>query len=166
MQQPTIGQHTGLFNFGNPNPNLNLNSNPNMNLNSNINIMTMEQFGEHVKQAFEQPPPAISLFNQQSDQQTQPTLPPPAISLFNQQQQQQQQPTQPQQAKPIVPACLGAYGPKPFDLGNSMTNLKKEKDNKEAIALLYAELSSIRTQIETLTKATDNIYKIINKFNF
>ncbi len=155
MQQPTIGQHTGLFNFGNPNPN------------SNINIMTMEQFGEHVKQAFEQPPPAISLFNQQSDQQTQPTLPPPVISLFNQQQQQpQQQPMQPQQAKPIVPACLGAYGPKPFDLGNSMTNLKKEKDNKEVVAALYNELSSIRTQIETLTKATDNIYKIINKFNF
>ncbi len=147
MQQPTIGQHTGLFNFGNPNPN------------SNINIMTMEQFGEHVKQAFEQPPPAISLFNQQPEQQTQPTLPPPAISLFNQQ-------PQTQQAKPIVPACLGAYGPKPFDLGNSMTNLKKEKDNKEVVAALYNELSSIRTQIETLTKATDNIYKIINKFNF
>ena len=158
MQQPTIGQHTGLFNFGNPNPNLNLNS--------NINIMTMEQFGEHVKQAFEQPPPAISLFNQQPEQQTQPTLPPPVISLFNQQHQTQQQPMQPQQAKPIVPACLGAYGPKTYDLGTSMTNLKKEKDNKEVVAALYNELSSIRTQIETLTKATDNIYKIINKFNF
>ena len=145
MQHPSHnGKIQGFFNFGQPHPN----TNPNQ----YQTLMTMNQFEEHVLKLNgdpQEPPQPTQLF--------QPLLPLPALPP--------QEPT-----IPIRGPCMGATGPmqnKGFEsgLGNSMSILKKEKENKEAIALLYTELSSIRTQIETLTKATDNIYKIISKFN-
>ena len=153
MQHPSHNGIPGFFNFGKPqitNTNLNTNTNPTQ----YQTIMTLNEFEEHV----------LNLNGEPQERQE----PPQPTPLF-------QQPPQPQQpALPTLPirgACIGATGPmhnKPFDLGlgNSMSTLKKEKENKEVIALLYTELSSIRTQIETLTKATDNIYKIISKFNY
>lgn len=152
MQHPSHnGKIQGFFNFGQPHPN------PTPNLNHNPNqyqtLMTMNQFEEHVLKLNGEP--------QEQEQQQ----PPHPVPLF-----QPLLPTQPPPSQPIRGPCMGATGPmqnKGFEtgLGNSMSILKKEKENKEVIALLYTELSSIRSQIETLTKATDNIYKIISKFN-
>ena len=158
MQHPSHNGIPGFFNFGKPQiTNTNLNTNPTQ----YQTIMTLNEFEEHVLNSNgspQQPPQPTPLFQQLLPQSQSQLLPPlPAV----------------QQTIPAVPirgACIGAIGPmqnKGFEsgLGNSMSILKKEKENKEAISLLYTELSSIRTQIETLTKATDNIYKIISKFN-
>lgn len=51
-------------------------------------------------------------------------------------------------------ACVGIQHPFGFD---------KKKDNSTTIKALYEELTVIRTQIDHLTKATDNIYKIISQ---
>jgi hypothetical protein len=145
MQHPSHnGKIQGFFNFGQPQPN----TNPNQ----YQTLMTMNQFEEHV----------LKLNGEPQEQEQQPPQP---VPLF-----QPLLPTQQPPSQPIRGPCMGATGPmqnKGFEsgLGNSMSILKKEKENKEVIALLYTELSSIRTQIETLTKATDNIYKIISKFN-
>jgi hypothetical protein len=137
MQHPSHnGKIQGFFNFGQPHP--------------NPTPMTVCPVGQD-----DTPPQPTPLFNNQP--QTPQLLP-------------SQTSQQPQQPQPMRGSCMGATGPmqnKGFEsgLGNSMSILKKEKENKEVIASLYTELSSIRTQIETLTKATDNIYKIISKFN-
>ena len=149
MQHPSHnGKIQGFFNFGQPHPN----PTPNQ----YQTLMTTNQFEEHVLK-----------LNGEPQEQEQPQ-PPQPVPLF--QPLLQPLPSLPPQQQPIRGACIGATGPmqnKGFEsgLGNSMSILKKEKENKEVIALLYTELSSIRNQIETLTKATDNIYKIISKFN-
>ncbi len=57
-------------------------------------------------------------------------------------------------------ACAGIQQtpPHPFVFG-----YEKKKDNNAAIKAIYDELSAIRSQIEYLTKATDNIYKIVSQ---
>ncbi len=144
-------------------------------------ILTPDKFEKYVKQSFNlepqsevepQPQPQPQLQPQPpTHPQPQPLFPrdlfgqiKPAIQLS-----QFSQPTQPTQStqptQPIRPACLGATGPNQpnISFGDAMNNLKKEKAKHEIIESLYAELSSIRLQIELLTKTTDNIYRIINK---
>ncbi len=117
-------------------------------------VMTPDKFEEYVKQSFNldtQPQP---------HPQTQPQPQNPNNFTYS---TQSIQPTQPTQT--IRPACLGATGPTQNNIsfGDAMSKMKKEKEKKEVIESLYAELSSIRSQIESLTKATDNIYRIITK---
>jgi hypothetical protein len=144
MQHPSHNGIPGFFNFGKPQI-----TNPTQ----YQTIMTMNEFEEHV----------LNLNGE-------PQQPPQPTPLFQQPAPAQPAPAQ-QSSLPTRGACIGATGPMQnksfeFGFGNSMSILKKEKENKEALALLYEELSSIRTQIETLTKATDNIYKIISKMNY
>ncbi len=133
-------------------------------------LLTPDQFEKYVKQSFNldeqnesQPQPQPQ---HQPQPQPQPQLPRDLfgqIKLQNQPSTHLSQITQPTQS--IRPACLGATGPTQSNISfnNAMSNLKKEKEKKEVIDSLYAELSSIRLQIELLTKTTDNIYRIITK---
>lgn len=146
-------------------------------------LMTPDKFEKYVKQSFnlEPQPEAETEAEPQVQYQTQPQ---PQIQPQPQTQPQPQPQTQPQPLfprdlfsqikpatqlsqpkQPIHPACIGATGPTQHNIsfGDAMTNLKKEKAKNDIIESLYVELSSIRSQIELLTKTTDNIYRIINK---
>lgn len=169
MQRPIEYNHTqGFMNFDFP----------------KYEIMTPDKFEKYVKQSFNLEPQPEAEPQPQSQPQTQPQPQPlfprdlfgqikPAtqLSQFSQPTQPVQlthftQPTQPTQPnQPIRPACIGATGPNQpnISFGDAMNNLKKEKAKNEIIESLYSELSSIRSQIELLTKTTDNIYRIINK---
>jgi hypothetical protein len=141
-------------------------------------LMTPDQFEKYVKQSFN----LESQSEEESQPQPQPQLP---RNLFGQIKLQNQppthlsqitQPTHPtnltQSNQQIRPACLGAIGPNQpnISFGEALSNLKKtqekkdtEKGKQEIIEALCVELSAIRSQIEFLTKATDNIYRIITK---
>ena len=142
--------------------------------NNQFELMTPDQFEKYIKQSF----------NQESDPQEQPhfprdlfgkiklqTQPPTHISQpvqpnhVTQSTQPAQLPQPVQHVQPIRTSCMGAIGPNQpnISFGEALSNLKKEKTKNEIIESLYAELSSIRLQIELLTKTTDNIYRILNK---
>jgi hypothetical protein len=163
MQRP-IEYNQGFMNFNLP----------------KYELMTPDKFEKYVKQSFNLEPQSEAEAEPQVQYQTQPqtqtqtqTQPQPLFprDLFGQIKPATQlsQPTQlthftnPKQ--PIHPACIGATGPTQSNIsfGDAMTNLKKEKAKNDIIESLYVELSSIRSQIELLTKTTDNIYRIINK---
>jgi hypothetical protein len=165
MQRP-IESTQGFLNFGLPLPQ------------NEPEIMTHDQFDQYVKQAFNlenEPSFQTQPFNYKYFQQQ------PSRDTFGQikvqpQPQPQQHPlilgTKPIQSTQLPPPpqhirgpCGGATGPNQpsMTFGDAMSNFKKEKDKKDILDSLYAELSSIRTQIEVLTKTTDNIYRIINK---
>lgn len=139
-------------------------------------LMTPDKFEKYVKQSFNLEPQSEAEAEPQVQYQTQPQPQPQPQPLFPRDlftqikpATQLSQPTQlthftnPKQ--PIHPACIGATGPNQpnISFGDAMNNLKKEKAKNEIIESLYSELSSIRSQIELLTKTTDNIYRIINK---
>ena len=131
-------------------------------------LMTPDKFEKYVKQSFNLEPQSEAEAEPQVQYQTQPQTQPQthfSRDLFGQIKPATQlsQPTQPTQ--PIRSPCQGATGPNQpnISFGDAMNNLKKEKAKHEIIESLYAELSSIRSQIELLTKTTDNIYRIINK---
>ncbi len=125
----------------------------------NYEIMTSEQYQKYVKDSFSNESQPQS----QPQPQPQPQLPQDTFGQIKLTNVQSMQPNHIPQL--IRPACLGAYGPSQSNeiFSNTMINMKKDKEKKETIDSLYAELSSIRLQIELLTKTTDNIYRIITK---
>jgi hypothetical protein len=139
-------------------------------------LMTPDKFEKYVKQSFnlESQPEAEAEPQVQYQTQSQPQPQPQthfSRDLFAQIKPitQLSQPTQltnfTNPTQPIRSPCMGATGPTQpnISFGDALTNLKKEKAKNEIIESLYVELSSIRSQIELLTKTTDNIYRIINK---
>jgi hypothetical protein len=137
-------------------------------------LMTPDKFEKYVKQSFNLEPQSEAEAEPQVQYQTQPQTQPQTHfprDLFGQIKPATQlsQPTQltnfTNPTQPIRSPCMGATGPTQpnISFGDALTNLKKEKAKNEIIESLYTELSSIRSQIELLTKTTDNIYRIINK---
>ncbi len=141
-------------------------------------LMTPDQFEKYVKQSFN----LESQPEEEPQPKPQPQLP---RDLFGQIKLQTQPPTHlshltkpthftqiTNPTQPIRSACLGATGPTQpnISFGEALSNMKKvqekkntEKSKQELIEALCSELSSIRSQIEFLTKATDNIYLILTK---
>jgi hypothetical protein len=120
-------------------------------------LMTPDQFEKYVKQSFN--------INSESE------YPYSQIKLQTQPPTHITQPTQPNHFTQTT-SCIGAIGPNQpnISFGEALSNFKKvqekkdtEKGKQEIIEALCVELCSIRSQIEFLTKATDNIYRIITK---
>jgi hypothetical protein len=63
--------------------------------------------------------------------------------------------------KQVYGACMGMQPHPNTTFGNAF-GVEKKKDNTNHINSIYDELAAIRHQIEILTKATDNIYKIVH----
>jgi len=63
--------------------------------------------------------------------------------------------------KQVYGACMGMQPPPNTTFSNVFGGDKK-KDNTNHVNSIYDELAAIRHQIEILTKATDNIYKIVH----
>ena len=47
---------------------------------------------------------------------------------------------------------------------NNILKKQAQEEKNKMIEILYGELTTIRSQIEKLTKSTDTIYEILRKF--